>query len=56
MTQAEVEQAALAREHAAFGAPGPAAGDTLDGDGQPAVRIKVPTGPPTPSAAEESAA
>ena len=32
MTAAEVEQAALAREHAAFGIPGPAAGATLDGD------------------------
>ena len=49
MTAAEVEQAALAREHAAF-----AAGVTLGGDGQPAVRIKVPTGLATPSA-EESA-
>ena len=35
MTAAEVEQAALAREHAAFGTPGPAAGATLDGDGEP---------------------
>ena len=32
MTPAGVEQTALAREHAAFGAPGPTAGDTLDGD------------------------
>ena len=40
MTGAEVEQAALAREHAAFGTPGPAAGATLDGDGEPTVRIK----------------
>ena len=45
MTAAEVEQAALAREHAAFGAPGPAAGDSLDGDGETTVRIRVPTGP-----------
>ena len=52
MTAAEVEQAALAREHAAFGTPGPAAGATLDGVGEPAVRIKVPTGPATPSADE----
>ena len=37
MTAAEVEQAALAQEHAAFGTPGPAAGASLDG-----VRIKVP--------------
>ena len=52
MTAAEVEQAALAREHAAFGTPGPAAGDTLDGDGEPAMRISIPTGPATPSAVE----
>ena len=55
MTAAKVEQAALAREHAAFGTPGPPAGATLDGDGEPAVRIKVPTGPATPSAEEERA-
>ena len=54
MTAAEVEQAALAREHAAFGTPGPAAGATLDGDGEPTVRIKVPTGPATPSAEERA--
>ena len=54
MTGAEVEQAALAREHAAFGTPGPAAGATLDGDGEPTVRIKVPTGPATPSAQERA--
>ena len=48
LTAAEVEQAGLAREHAAFGTPGPVAGATLDGDGEPAVRIKVPTGPATP--------
>ena len=54
MTTVEVEQAALAREHAAFGTPGPAAGATLDGDGEPTVRIKVPTGPATPSAEERA--
>ena len=54
MTAAEVEQAALAREHAAFRTPGPVAGATLDGDGEPAVRIKVPTGPATPSAEERA--
>ena len=54
MTAAEGEQAALAREHAAFGPPRPAAGATLDGDGEPAVRIKVPTGPATPSAEERA--
>ena len=50
MTAAEVEQGAVAREHAAFETQGPAAGATLDGDGEPAVHIKVPTGPATPSA------
>ena len=54
MTAAEVEQAALAREHAAFGTAGPAAGATLDGDGEPTVRIRVPTGPATPSAEERA--
>ena len=44
MTAAEVQQAALAREHAAFGTPGAAAGATLDGDGEPTVRIKVSCG------------
>ena len=56
MTAAEVEQAPLAREHAALGTPGPGAGATLDGDGEPAVRIKVPTGPATPSVEKNSAA
>ena len=56
MTAAEVEHAALARDHAAFGAPGPAAGDTLDGDGEPTVRVRVPTGLARPSAERESAA
>ena len=54
MTAAEVEQAALAREHAAFGTPGPAAGATLNGDGEPTVRIKVPTRPATPSVEERA--
>ena len=54
VTAAEVEQAALAWEHAAFGTPGPSAGATLDGDGEPAVRIKVPTWPATPSAEERA--
>ena len=54
MTEAEVEQAALAREHAALGTPGPAAEATLGGDEEPAVRIKVPTGPATPSAEERA--
>ena len=56
MRAAEVEQAALAREHAAFGTPGPAAGATLGGDGEPTVRIKVPTGPVTFFAEERGAA
>ena len=50
MTEAEVEQAALAREHASFGTPAPAARAMLDGDGEPAVHIKVSTGNATPSA------
>ena len=54
MTAAEVEQAALAREHAAFGTPGPSAAATLEGDGEPTVRIRVPTGPATPSAEERA--
>ena len=54
MTAAEVEQAALAREQASFGTPGPAARATLDGDGERAVRIKVPNGPATPSTAEKA--
>ena len=53
-TAAEVEQAALAKEHAAFGTQGPAAGATLDGDGEPTDRIRVPTGPATPSAKERA--
>ena len=54
MTEAEVEQAALAREHASFGTPAPAARATLDGDGEPVVHIKVSTGPATPSAEERT--
>ena len=54
MTAAEVEQAALAREHAAFGFPGRAAGATLDCDGEPMVHIRVRTGPATPSAEERA--
>ena len=54
ITAAKVEQAALAREHAAFGIPGPAAGATLDGGGESTVRIRVPTGPATPSAEERA--
>ena len=50
MTAAEVEQAALVREDAAFGVPGGEA--KLDGDGEPTLRIKVPAGPATPSAEE----
>ena len=50
MTAAEVEQVVLAREHVASGTLGPGAGATLNGDGEPTVRIKVLTGPSTPSA------
>ena len=53
-TAAEVEQAALSREHAVLGTPGPAAEATLDGEGEPAVRIKVPTTPATPSVEERA--
>ena len=38
---------------AGFGVPGPAARDTLDGD-EPSVRIRIPTGPLTPSAVERT--
>ena len=41
------------RVHAVFGVPGPAAGDTLDGD-VPSVRIRILTGPVTPSAVERT--
>ena len=47
MTAAEVEQAALTRETAAFGAPGPKAEDTMAGDDDPSVHIKVTTRPAT---------
>ena len=56
MTAAEVEQMALAREHAAFGIPSPAAGATLGGDGEPTVHIRVPTRPATPLAEERASA
>ena len=49
---AEVEQAALAREHAAFGVAGPAAGRWKVTD--PTVRIKVPKGLATPSGEERA--
>ena len=52
MTAAEVEQAALAREHAAFGVPGPAAGRWKVTDST--VRIKVPKGLATPSGEERA--
>ena len=50
MSQAEVERATSTRVHAGFGIP--AARDTLDGD-EPSVRIRIPTGPVTPSAEEK---
>ena len=52
MSQAEVERATSARVHAGFGVPDSAARDTLDGD-EPPVRIRIPTGPVTPSAEEK---
>ena len=51
MSQAEVERATSTRVHAGFGIPGPAARDTLD-EGEPSVRIRIPTGPVTLSVAE----
>ena len=39
--------------HAGSGVPDPAARDTLDGD-EPSVRIRIPTGPVTPSAEEKT--
>ena len=41
-------------EHAAFRILGPAARATLDGDGEPTVGIRVPTGLATPSAEERA--
>ena len=52
MSSAEVERATSTRVQAGFGVPGPATRDTLDGD-EPSVRIRVPTGPVTPSAEEK---
>ena len=51
MSQAEVERATSMRVHAGFGVPDSAARDTLDGD-EPSVRIRIHTGPVTPSAVE----
>ena len=53
MSQAEVERATSTRVHAGFGVPDPAARDTLDGD-ESSVRIRIPTGPVTPSAVERT--
>ena len=52
MSQAEIERATSTRVHARFGVPDPAARGTLDGD-EPSVRIRIPTGPVTPSAEEK---
>ena len=52
MSQAEVERATSTRVHAGLGIPGPVARDMLDGD-EPSVRIRIPTGPVTPSAEEK---
>ena len=54
MSPAEVERAMSTRVHAGFGVPGLAARDTLDGDEEPSVRIRIPTGPMTPSAVERT--
>ena len=53
MSPAEVEQVTLTRVHAGLGVSGPAARDTLDGE-KPSVRIRIPTGPATPSAVERT--
>ena len=53
MTAAEVEQAALARKYVAFGNRGPAAGATLDGDGEPTMRFTVPQDRPRPQLKRE---
>ena len=52
MSSAEVERATSTIVHARFGVPDHAARDTLDGD-EPSVRIRIPTGPVTPSAEEK---
>ena len=52
MSQAEVERATSMRVHAGFGISDSATRDTLDGD-EPSVRIRIPTGPVTPSAEEK---
>ena len=51
MSQAKVERATSTSVQAGYGVPAPAARDTLDGD-EPSVRIRIPTGPVTPSAVE----
>ena len=53
MSQAEVERATSTSVQAGFGVLDSAARDTLDGDG-PSVRIRIPTGPVTPSAEENA--
>ena len=53
MSQAEVERATSTRVQAGFGVSDPATRDTLDGD-EPSVRIRIPTGPVTPSAEEKT--
>ena len=53
MSPARVERATSSRVHAGFGVRGPAARDTLNGD-VPPERIRIPTGPVTPSTMEET--
>ena len=52
MSQAEVERATSIRVHAGFGVPDSEERCTLDGV-EPSVRIRIPTGPVTPSAEEK---
>ena len=54
ITLTEIEQAALARENVVFGDPGPKAEDAMIGDGDPSVRIRVPTGLASPTSEEKS--
>ena len=54
MSPAEVEQVTLKTVHAGFGVRGPAARDTLDGDEETSVRIRIPTTLVTPSAVERT--
>ena len=53
-TAAEVEKAALAREHAAFGVPGSRCGSLVGRRWRAHSTYQVPTGPATPSTEERA--